>query len=90
MEVRTTAEAVIDLEVERTPVLVDARGQSCPGPLVSVFRALKEVGRGELIELLATDPGSLSDVPAWAKLSGNELVEQSQGEGYYRYLLRKA
>ncbi len=90
MEASSTAEAVIDLDPDPTPTLVDARGQSCPGPLVSVFRALKEVGRGELIELLATDPGSLSDVPSWAKLSGNEFVEQSQEDGYFRYLLRKA
>ena len=86
--VTSTAGALVDLD--RGPIVVDARGQSCPGPLVSVFRALKEADRGDLIELLATDPGSLSDVPAWAKLSGNELVEQSQEDGHFRYLLRKA
>lgn len=90
MEARTGAEAVIDLEKHPTPILVDARGQSCPGPLVSVFRALREVEPGGLIELLATDRGSLSDVPSWAKLSGNALVEKSTEDGYFRYLLRKA
>ncbi len=73
-----------------TATTVDARGQSCPGPLVTLHRALKEAGPGEVFELLATDPGSKSDVPSWAKLSGNELLEATQEDGVFRYLIRKA
>ena len=69
---------------------VDARGQSCPGPLVSLHRALKEAARGDLLELLATDPGSKSDVPSWAELSGNELLDAGEDAGVYRYVIRKA
>ena len=69
---------------------VDARGQSCPGPLVTLHKALKEAGPGDLLELLATDPGSKSDVPSWSKLSGNELVEASEDSGVFRYVVRKA
>jgi tRNA 2-thiouridine synthesizing protein A len=69
---------------------VDARGQSCPGPLVTLHKALKEAGRGDLLELLATDPGSKSDVPSWSKLSGNELVEASEDSGVFRFVVRKA
>ena len=69
---------------------VDARGQSCPGPLVTLHKALKGVARGDLLELLATDPGSKSDVPSWAKLSGNELLEASEDAGVFRYVVRKA
>lgn len=69
---------------------VDARGQSCPGPLVSLARALKEAAPGEVLELLATDPGSRSDVPSWARLTGNELLEASERDGVFRYLVRKA
>jgi tRNA 2-thiouridine synthesizing protein A len=69
---------------------VDARGQSCPGPLVSLHRALKDADRGDLLELLATDPGSRSDVPSWSRLSGNELVESTQDAGVFRYVIRKA
>jgi tRNA 2-thiouridine synthesizing protein A len=54
--------------------IVDAKGQSCPGPLVSLAKAIKDANAGDLLELLATDPGSKSDVPSWATLSGNELV----------------
>jgi tRNA 2-thiouridine synthesizing protein A len=69
---------------------VDARGQSCPGPLVTLHKALKGAARGDLLELLATDPGSKSDVPSWAKLSGNELLEASEDAGVFHYVVRKA
>ncbi|HEX5937944.1 MAG TPA: sulfurtransferase TusA family protein [Actinomycetota bacterium] len=69
---------------------VDAKDQSCPGPLVSLAKALKDAKSGDLFELLATDPGSKSDVPSWAELSGNELLDAGQGaDGVYRYVVRK-
>ena len=70
---------------------VDAKGQSCPGPLVSLAKALKHAERGDLLELLATDPGSKSDVPSWSQLSSNELVSAEElDDGTYRYVVRKA
>jgi tRNA 2-thiouridine synthesizing protein A len=71
-------------------ITVDARGQSCPGPLVTLHKALRDAQRGDLLELLATDPGARSDVPSWAKLSGNELVESSDSDGLLRFVIRKA
>lgn len=71
-------------------ITVDARGQSCPGPLVTLHKALRNAQRGDLLELLATDPGARSDVPSWAKLSGNELVESSESDGLLRFVIRKA
>lgn len=69
---------------------VDARGQSCPGPLVSLARALKEAEPGDVLELLATDPGSKSDVPSWATISENELLEaETLEDGSFRYLIRR-
>jgi tRNA 2-thiouridine synthesizing protein A len=70
---------------------VDARGQSCPGPLVDLARALQKASSGDVLELLATDPGSKSDVPSWATLSGNELLESEEfSDGSFRYLVRKS
>ena len=71
-------------------VTVDARGQSCPGPLVGLARALISAERGDLLELLATDPGSRSDVPSWATLTGNQLLEATEEDGVFRYVVRKA
>jgi tRNA 2-thiouridine synthesizing protein A len=70
-------------------VTVDARGQSCPGPLVALARALKDAAAGDVLELLATDPGSKSDVPSWATISGNELIEATEASGEFHYLVRK-
>jgi tRNA 2-thiouridine synthesizing protein A len=68
---------------------IDAKGQSCPGPLVTLAKALKGANSGDLFELLATDAGSKSDVPSWAELSGNELLETAEADGVYRYVIRK-
>jgi tRNA 2-thiouridine synthesizing protein A len=70
-------------------VTVDAKGQSCPGPLVALAKAIRDAESGALFELLATDPGAKSDVPSWAELSGNELVEKSEDDGVFRYVVRK-
>ena len=69
---------------------VDTRGQSCPGPLVALGKELRNARRGDVLELLATDPGSKSDVPSWARLSGNEILAASENDGLFRYLIRKA
>lgn len=79
----------MEITAPTTVVTVDARGQSCPGPLVSLARTLKQAQAGDTFELLATDPGSKSDVPSWATISGNELIESSEEGGVYRYLIRK-
>lgn len=74
-----------------TTTTVDARGQSCPGPLVSLAKAFKDAQPGDTFELLATDPGSKSDVPSWAGISGNQLIEaETLEDGSFRYLVRKA
>jgi len=67
---------------------VDAKGLSCPMPIVKTAQAMKAVGPGACIELLATDPGSVKDVAAWAKTTGNEIVESTVEGGVYRFVLR--
>lgn len=86
----TTDQTSTPSAVPAVATTVDARGQACPGPIVTLATALKGVASGDLLELLATDRGSLSDVPSWAKISGNELVEQSEDGETFRYLIRKA
>jgi tRNA 2-thiouridine synthesizing protein A len=69
--------------------LVDARGLSCPMPIVKTAQAIKTIPSGELVEVLATDPGSVKDFAAWSRTTGNELVEQSADGGVYRFVLRR-
>jgi tRNA 2-thiouridine synthesizing protein A len=68
---------------------VDARFLSCPMPIVKTAQALKEIASGELIEVLATDPGSVKDFAAWSRTTGNELVEQAADDGVYRFVVRR-
>jgi tRNA 2-thiouridine synthesizing protein A len=68
---------------------LDARGLSCPMPIVKTAQAIKAIGAGDLIEVLATDPGSVKDFAAWSRTTGHELVEQSVDGGTFRFVLRR-
>lgn len=68
---------------------VDARGLSCPMPIVKTAQAMKTAPSGALVEVLATDAGSVKDFAAWSRTTGNELVEQSADGGVYRFVLRR-
>jgi tRNA 2-thiouridine synthesizing protein A len=69
--------------------VLDARGLSCPMPIVKTAQAIKPLPSGALLELLATDPGSVKDVAAWSRSTGNPIVEQSVDGGVYRFVLRR-
>ncbi len=69
--------------------LVDARGLSCPMPIVKTAQTMKTLSPGAVCELLATDPGSVKDVAAWVRATGNELVEQTSDGAVYRFVIRR-
>jgi tRNA 2-thiouridine synthesizing protein A len=69
---------------------VDARGLSCPMPIVKTAQQVKTLAPGQLVEVLATDPGSVKDFAAWARSTGNSLVEQSADDGVYRFVIQRA
>ena len=68
---------------------VDARGLSCPMPIVKTAQVVRPLASGSVVELLATDPGSVKDVAAWCRSTGNELVAQYEDAGVYRFVLRR-
>jgi tRNA 2-thiouridine synthesizing protein A len=68
---------------------IDARGLSCPMPIVKTAQACRVVAAGSIVELLATDPGSTKDVAAWCRATGNELVEQTVDGAVYRFVIRR-
>jgi tRNA 2-thiouridine synthesizing protein A len=68
---------------------LDLKGLSCPLPIVKTAKAMKELAPGELLEAFATDPGSVPDFKAWAKSTGNPLVESSQEGGVFHFVLKK-
>ena len=70
-------------------VTVDAKGLNCPMPIVKTAQAIKTVASGDTVEVLATDSGSVKDFAAWAKTTGNPLVEQTTDGGVFRFVVRK-
>jgi tRNA 2-thiouridine synthesizing protein A len=68
---------------------LDLKGLSCPMPIVKTAKAMKELGSGDVVEVLATDPGSVADFTAWCTSTGNTLVESGESGGVYRYVIRK-
>jgi tRNA 2-thiouridine synthesizing protein A len=79
---------VIDMTVQLQH-RVDARGLACPMPIVKTAQAIASLASGELLEVLATDPGSTKDFVAWARTTGHELVEQGVDGGTYRFVVRR-
>lgn len=74
----------MDIHIE-----VDARGLNCPLPILRAKKALAQMHSGQLLKVLATDSGSLSDFAAFAKQTGNELVEQKTVGQEYIHILRR-
>jgi tRNA 2-thiouridine synthesizing protein A len=69
---------------------IDARGMACPGPLMSLIGAIREGEVGDVIEVLSSDEGSASDIPAWIQKAQHELIEVVPEDGYSRFVIRKA
>jgi tRNA 2-thiouridine synthesizing protein A len=68
---------------------LDAKGLNCPLPILKARKALKDVAPGGVLEILATDPGSVADFEAFCRQTGNELMEHSEEGGTYRFLVKK-
>jgi tRNA 2-thiouridine synthesizing protein A len=68
---------------------LDLKGLQCPLPIVKTSQAIRELQPGELIEALATDPGSVPDFKAWCMATGNELLDQSRADEVFRFVIRK-
>jgi tRNA 2-thiouridine synthesizing protein A len=69
--------------------VMDLKGMPCPMPVVKVSKGIKEVEIGQVIEAVTTDPGSLSDFPAWATTSGNEIIKTEQGDGVIKFYIKR-
>ena len=68
---------------------VDARGLNCPLPVLRTKKALNDMASGQVLRILATDPGSVRDFEAFARQTGNQLLQQSEQDGTFFFLLRR-
>lgn len=77
--------------VSDSPVkTLDCIGLQCPLPVIKTAQAIKEIPMGEVLELLASDPGVEPDMAAWTKRTGNELISIEKIDQVFRVLIRKA
>lgn len=68
---------------------LDARGLNCPLPILRVKKAITSMSHGQVLRVLATDPGSVKDFDAFCKQTGNELLASEHNGSEYAFLIRK-
>ncbi|MGO9444964.1 MAG: sulfurtransferase TusA family protein [Thiobacillaceae bacterium] len=68
---------------------LDARGLNCPLPILRTKKALAELSTGNVLKVIATDPGSVKDMTAFAKQTGNELISSAEAGGEYTFFMKK-
>jgi len=71
-------------------VTIDAKGLACPMPIVKAKKGMDSLQSGEIMELLATDKGSVNDFQAWVRQTKHEMLENKEVEGVYVFYVRKA
>ncbi len=68
---------------------LDARGLNCPLPILRAKKAINGLESGQVLRIIATDPGSVKDFEAFAKQTGNELMESAEAGGEFTFLMKK-
>lgn len=68
---------------------LDAKGMLCPMPVISVKKAIKDLQRGQVLAVSATDQGACRDIPAWAEQTGHKLLNQDEQNGVYTFYIEK-
>jgi tRNA 2-thiouridine synthesizing protein A len=69
---------------------LDASGLNCPLPILRAKKALSKLDAGKVLHIIATDPGSVKDFEAFARQTGNELMESKEEGGKFQFLIKKA
>jgi TusA-related sulfurtransferase len=76
-------------EVIQEDTVLDCRGLLCPMPVVRIGRQFRGLGPGRVVKVLATDRGALSDVPAWARDTGNEMLDWRDDGDHLVFYIRR-
>jgi len=74
----------------KSSLQLDAKGLSCPMPIVKTKKAIDTLKSGEVLEVQVTDKGALADIPAWAKAGGHIILDQSEEAGVITFFIQKA
>ena len=68
---------------------LDTKGMNCPMPILKAKKAMKELDAGSTLKIFATDPGSVEDFGAFCRTGGHELVENTEADGVFTYIIKK-
>jgi len=82
-----TTEELSNLKVDKS---VDARGTSCPGPLLAAKKAMGEIQSGQILEVLSADEGTKKDIPKWATKKKHEYLGTVEESGFFKIYIKKA
>lgn len=69
---------------------LDATGLNCPLPILRAKKSLASMGAGQVLHIIATDPGAVKDFEAFAKQTGNVLLESSEADGKFHFMMKKS
>ena len=81
--------ATDDLKALKSDLVVDSRATSCSGPILAAKKSIGQIAVGEVMEVLASDSGTLKDLPAWCKKMGHDYLGSLDEAGYLQLFLRK-
>ena len=68
---------------------LDTSGLSCPLPVLKTKKAIKGLNVGDLLKIISTDPGSKKDIPSWARVTGQEIVDEGMEDEKYVFVVKK-
>ncbi len=75
--------------MQQSDIQLDARGLNCPLPILKAKKSLSDLEAGQLLTIIATDPGAQKDFEAFCKQTGNELLESEEIDGEFLFLIKK-
>jgi tRNA 2-thiouridine synthesizing protein A len=79
----------VGMDVIKEDQVLDCSGMLCPMPVVKTFKAIKAMEVGQILKMVATDPGAPPDMEAWSRQTGNELLRSMQEDGKFIFYIRR-
>ena len=70
--------------------VLDCTGMLCPMPVVKTTKAIKQLQVGQVLKMIATDPGAPPDMAAWSRQTGNEILDQTEEDGKFVFYIKRA
>jgi len=77
------------MDVIKEDQVLDCSGMLCPLPVVKTSKAIKTMEVGQVLKMVATDPGAPPDMEAWSRQTGHDLLSRNEGEGVYTFFIRR-